>query len=205
MAAWLRHGNGSLQDWPGSGRSNLSQWELNENFLFFSWQAVNIFTRGQSWPTGIVVACVCPSVRPSVRHQVCPRNNSLPVEASFTKFWPKMQNTLVKVPIVFGGNRPWPSRSNLRSKSKFAPFWACPHHNSSPIQAGILNLTLLESLTQMSLKLYPNCFVQHYVSKTSWPSGAKILSPTRSRVPFSSHFQEANTPVQKSMVTARKT
>ena len=27
-----------------------------------------IFTRGQFWPPGIVVACVCPSVRPSVRH-----------------------------------------------------------------------------------------------------------------------------------------
>ena len=25
-----------------------------------------IFTRGQYWPSGIVVACVCPSVRPSV-------------------------------------------------------------------------------------------------------------------------------------------
>ena len=95
------------------------------------------FTRGQFWPPGIVVACVCPSVRRSVRHQVCPRDNSSPVQARITKFGPKMQNTLVKVPIVLGGNRPWPSRSTLRSKSKFAPFWACPHRNSSPIQARI--------------------------------------------------------------------
>ena len=29
-----------------------------------------IFTRGQYWPSGIVVACVCPSVRPSVRPSV---------------------------------------------------------------------------------------------------------------------------------------
>ena len=68
----------------------------------------------------------CPSISPSVRPS--------PVQARITKFGPKMQNTLVKVPIVLGGNQPWPSRSNLRSKSKFTPFWACPHHNSSPIQ-----------------------------------------------------------------------
>ena len=35
-----------------------------------------IFTRDQFWPSGIVVACVRPSVRQSVRHQVCPRDNS---------------------------------------------------------------------------------------------------------------------------------
>ena len=76
-----------------------------------------------------------------VRHQVCPRDNSSPVQARITKFGPKMQNTLVKVPIVFGGNQPWPSRSNLRSKSKFTPFWAYPHHNSSPIQATWARIT----------------------------------------------------------------
>ena len=92
-----------------------------------------IFTRGQFWPSGIVVALV----RPSVRYQVCPHDNSSPVQARITKFGPKMQNTLVKVTIVLGANQPWPSRSHLRSKSKFSPFWACPHHNSSSIQAKI--------------------------------------------------------------------
>ena len=29
-----------------------------------------LFTRGQYWPSGIVVACVCPSVRPSVHNFV---------------------------------------------------------------------------------------------------------------------------------------
>ena len=57
-----------------------------------------VITLGQFWPPGIVVACV----RPSVRHQVCPRDNSSPVQAWLTKFGPKMQNTLVKVPIVSG-------------------------------------------------------------------------------------------------------
>ena len=82
--------------------------------------------------------CVCPCVCQSVRQSLaCPRNNSGPVQARITKFGPKMQKTLVKVPIVFGGNWPWPSRSNLISHSEFTPFWACPHHNSLPIQARI--------------------------------------------------------------------
>ena len=34
-----------------------------------------------------------------------------------------------------GGDWPWPSRSNLTSHSKLTPFWACPHNNSSPVQA----------------------------------------------------------------------
>ena len=33
-----------------------------------------------------------------------------------------------------GGNQPWPSRSNLTWKSKFTTFWACPHHNTLPVQ-----------------------------------------------------------------------
>ena len=94
-----------------------------------------LFTRGQYWPSGIVVACVRPSVRQSVRHQVCPCDNSSPVQARITKFGPWVEKTLVKIPIVFGVDWPWPSRSNLTSKSKFTPFWACRCDNSSPVQA----------------------------------------------------------------------
>ena len=77
-----------------------------------------------------VCLCVCQSF-------ACPRDNSGPVQARIAKFGPKMQKTLVKVPIVLGGNWPWPSRSNLTSKSEFTQFWACPDHNSLPIQARI--------------------------------------------------------------------
>ena len=70
--------------------------------------------------------CVCQSL-------ACPHDNSGPVQARIAKFGPKMQKTLVKVPIVLGGNWPWPSRSNLTSKSEFTPFWACPDHYSPPI------------------------------------------------------------------------
>ena len=48
---------------------------------------VSIFTRGQCWPSGIVVACVCLCVCPSVRQsRACPRDNSWPVSARITKF-----------------------------------------------------------------------------------------------------------------------
>ena len=34
-------------------------------------------------------------------------------------------------------DRSWHSRSNLTKNSKSTTFWACPHHNSSPVQARI--------------------------------------------------------------------
>ena len=78
--------------------------------------------------------CVCVSVCLSVCQSLaCPCDNSGPVQARIAKFGPKMQKTLVKVPIVLGGNWPWPSRSNLTSKSEFTPFWACPDNYSPPI------------------------------------------------------------------------
>ena len=78
---------------------------------------------------------VRPSVRPSVRHQVCPRDNSSPDQARITRFNTQVSKTLVKIFIVFGGDWPWPSRSNLTSKSKFTSFWACPRDNPSPVHA----------------------------------------------------------------------
>ena len=69
--------------------------------------------------------------------RACPDDNSSPIQARITKFGPEMQNTLVWVPIVFGDDRPWSSRSNLTWKSNFTSFWACSHHYSSAIQARI--------------------------------------------------------------------
>ena len=73
-----------------------------------------------------VCSCVCQSL-------ACPRDNSGPAQARIAKFGPKMQKTLVKVPIVLESNWHWPSRSNLTSKTEFTPFWACPDHYSPPI------------------------------------------------------------------------
>ena len=81
-----------------------------------------------------VCVCVCMCVYQS---RACPLDNSSPSQAGITKFGPEMQNTLVWVPIVFGDDRPWSSRSNLTWKSNFTSFWACSHHYSSAIQARI--------------------------------------------------------------------
>ena len=67
-----------------------------------------VFTRGQFCPSGIVVDCVCVCVCVSVcqsvcQSLVCPHDNLGPVQAGITKFGPKMQKTLVKVRICFGG------------------------------------------------------------------------------------------------------
>ena len=64
--------------------------------------------------------CVCPCVCVCVYQSLaCPHDNSSAVHARITKFGWETQNTLVKMPIIFGGDRPWPSRSNSTWKSKF--------------------------------------------------------------------------------------
>ena len=65
------------------------------------WVLIN---RGQFWPSGIVIACICEClcVSRSIQSRACPRDNSGPVQARIAKFEPKMQETLVKVPIVLG-------------------------------------------------------------------------------------------------------
>ena len=123
-----------------------------------------VFTRGQFWPSGIVVACVCLSVCVSVcvcvrQPRACPLNKSPRVRARTTKFGQKVQNNLVKVPIVLGGDWPWPSRSNLTWKAKFTPFWACPRHNSSSIEA---------RTTKFEQKMQTNLLVVHIVLGGDW-------------------------------------
>ena len=73
------------------------QWE--QRFL--------IFTPGQFWLLGVVVAsvCLCVRVHMCVQARSCPRHNS------------------------------WRLQGQI--KLKFTPCWDCPCHNSSPIQARI--------------------------------------------------------------------
>ena len=58
----------------------------------------------------------------------CPQNNSSPIQARITKFGPEVQNTLVKIHIVFGDNWPWPSRSNMALEVKFSDFTLLEMH-----------------------------------------------------------------------------
>ena len=92
----------------------------------------HVFTQGQFWPLGIVIACVC-----VYQSLACPHDNSSPVQAWITKLGPQKQNTLVKILNVFGGDWLWPSRSNLITNSKFIQFIAGPNHYSPPIQVRI--------------------------------------------------------------------
>ena len=46
-----------------------------------------------------VRVCVCVCVRQS---SVCPDDNLSPAQATITKCGPQVQNTLIKIPIVFG-------------------------------------------------------------------------------------------------------
>ena len=85
--------------------------------------------------------CRCLRVCVCVRQSwACPSDNSSTVQARIIKFGPEKQNTLVKIPIVFWGNLPWPSRSNFTSNSKLTPFWVCPNHYSPPILGRISKL-----------------------------------------------------------------
>ena len=120
--------------------SNDQAWEFSR-FL-------RIFTRGQFWPSGIVVACVCPCGRQS---RACPRDNLSLVPARITKFEPDMQNNLVKIPIVLGVDWPWPSRSNLTWKSKFTQFWACPHDHSPPVEVRISKFWPIMHLSSLNI------------------------------------------------------
>ena len=110
-----------------------------------------VFTRGQFWPSGIVVACVCvcvsvcQSVCLSVCLSVCVCVNHLlvrpitldPFKLGSPNLDQRCKRPWLRSLLFWGGNWPWPSRSNLTSKSEFTQFWACPDHNSLPIQARI--------------------------------------------------------------------
>ena len=65
------------------------------------WRHRNV--QGQFWPKGIVITCIWVFIGLCVsRSQVCLRDNLWPVQVRITKFGPKVQSTLVKVPIVLG-------------------------------------------------------------------------------------------------------
>ena len=113
----------------------MSLFEKHENtFAFISFYPRSVLAFGYC---RCLRVCVCLCVRQS---WACPSDNSSTVQARITKFGPERQNTLVKIPIVFWGNWPWPSKSNLTSNSKLTTFWVCPNHYSPPILVRISKL-----------------------------------------------------------------
>ena len=145
VTGWTEKGN----DIAGCFQSGATNSSALPRKLLRGWP--QIFTRGQYWISGIVVACVSPSVH----HQDCTRNNSSPVQAKITKFGPHVWKTFIKIPIVLWGDWPWHSRSTLTSKPKFTPFWTCPRDNSSPVQARATKLgpDVLNTLVKIPIVL----------------------------------------------------
>ena len=82
----------------------------------------------------IVVACLCPSVSPSVTKFVRAITHH-PFKLGSLNLNHRCKRPWLRSLLFFAGDWPWPSRSNSTSKSKFTPFWACPRDNSSPVQA----------------------------------------------------------------------
>ena len=67
------------------------------------------FTQGQFGPSVLLLlvsVCVCLCV---YQPQACLCDNLWPIQARITKFGPEMQNTLVKIHIVFGVDWYWSS------------------------------------------------------------------------------------------------
>ena len=91
---------------------------------------VVLFTWGQCWPPGIVIAhvCVTVSVYACINYLLVRTITHQPFKLESPNL-----NTLVKMPIIFGGDRLWTSRSNLTWKSNFTSFWVCPRDNLSPV------------------------------------------------------------------------
>ena len=71
-----------------------------------------------------LVLSVCAQVCASVcQPWACLHDDLWLIQAKSAKFGPEVQNTFVKIRIGLGSDWPWPSRSNLISKSKFLHAW----------------------------------------------------------------------------------
>ena len=101
---------------------------------------------------------VCLSVSVCINHKFVRVITRSPIQARITKFEAQMQKTLVQVPIVLGGDRPWPSRSNLTWKSNFTSFWACLCDNFSSVKAKVTkgwSTLIFRVKFSLKFKFYP--------------------------------------------------
>ena len=104
----------------------LHDWDYPSSLI---WQLIYLSTGVPFYPRLVLAfgycrclrLCVCVSVC-VYQSRACPHDNLPFVQARITKFGTKVQMTLVKVPIVFGDDRRWPSRSNLTWKSNLPHF-----------------------------------------------------------------------------------
>ena len=134
-----------------------------------------IFTQGQFWPSGIVVACVCPSVCVPVRtiNRDPFKLESPNLDQRYKRPW--LRSLLFGVGGWVGWGWGWMGgwgwgcggvgqltltfKVKFNLKSEFTPFWDCPHHNSLPIQARI---------TKFGPMIIINLYWHKCGSSTSW-------------------------------------
>ena len=80
---------------------------------------------------------VCPSVCVCGNHLLVRAITHHPFKVGSPNLDHRCKRPWLRSLLFWGRDWPWPSRSNLTSKSKFTPFWACPCNNSSPVHARI--------------------------------------------------------------------
>ena len=109
-------------------------WWFKLKFYISSFLFGSIFTRGQFWPSGIVVAWVCVCVCLSVNHQLVRTVTHQPFKLEPPN---GCKRPWLRFLLFFGDDCLWTSRSNWTLMSKFTPFWACPCDMSPPIEVSI--------------------------------------------------------------------
>ena len=103
------------------------------------WYTGSLFTWGQFWPFGYchclcLCLCVCVCVSLCVNHLLVHAITRDPCKLGSPNLNQKCKQPWLRS-LLFWGDWLWTSRSNLTSESKFTQFLACPHDNSSPVQA----------------------------------------------------------------------
>ena len=93
------------------------------------------------------------SVRPCVNHLLVRAITQDPFKLGSPNLNHRCKRPWLRF-LLFGGDWPLSSRSNLTSKSKFSPFWAWPRDYSSPVQARPPNLDPMCKIPRLS----PYCF-----------------------------------------------
>ena len=137
---WGGGGGGGTETHYLSPNATRQQWMLSmymDNWNLHYTIDLLLCTRGQFWPSGIVVACVCVSARVCGKYLLVCVITHHPFKVGSPNLDHRCKRRWLRSLWFFWGYWPWPSRSNLTSKSKFTPFWACPRNNSSPVQARI--------------------------------------------------------------------